>query len=141
MRRARIAVLFAALLTIPVAIALAQPDEVPTGTSRLEVHVRNEADAGFIRLRVTDAQGREAIDELERLPSDGAWAIGAQVADGVYRVTLTRASGVWPFHVRIVSDGDVDLQGCASHRALARFVTTFEGADEGVLGPMIECAA
>lgn len=140
MRRILLAALVTALLAIPAALALAEPDPVPAGPARLEVHVRNEADAGFVRLAVTDAHGREALDELKRLPADGGWAVGLDVPEAVYRVTLTRTSGVWPFGVHLVSDGDVDLTTCASDRAVVRYVTTFDGPDEGVLGPLVECA-
>jgi len=138
MRRALLAALLAACLAIPAALALAQRD-APEGDARLHVLVRNEGDAGFVRLRVLDASGGETHDEVERLPADGGWGIELRVPEGTYQVTLSRSSGAWPFSTRLVAGASVDPSACAATTATLRFVTTFDAGGDAIVGPAADC--
>ena len=138
MRRILIAGALTLLLAIPAALAFAR-DEVPEGDARIEVFVRNERDAGFVRLRVVDGEGREAHDERELLPADGGWGVELRVPPGVYEVTLVRSSGIWPFGLRLASSATFDLAVCPNETAKLSYVTSFDESDEGITGPFSDC--
>ena len=140
MRNYLIAAALALLIAIPAALAVAHDDDYPEGDGRLAVFVRNERDAGFVHLRIVDAEGRQAHDERELLPADGGWGVELRVPVGAYHVTLVRSSGIWPFATRITSSATIDLATCADAAATLSFVTSFDGADEGITGPFSDCA-
>jgi len=140
MRPRTLILIAAALLAVPAAFALAPDAKVPEGAGSIQLLVRNELDAGFVRARITDADGREALDDLELLPKNGGWGVAAWMPPAVYHVELIRQTGVWPFAVRIVNEGEVDLRECPDATAIVRFETAFDGAEERVTGPIIECA-
>lgn len=140
MRRTTLAALLACLLIVPVGFALSQDEKVPEGSAALEVHVRNELDAGFVRLRITDDDGREALDDLKLVPANGGWATETRMPPGIYHVELVRNHGVWPFASRIRSFGSIDLGECPTERGVFRFTTAFERGDQGITGPFVECA-
>lgn len=133
-----IASAIALLLTVPAAYALTRED-YPEGPAKLSVFVRNLEDAGLIRLRIVDADGREVHDELEILPKDGGWGVGLDLPARSYAVTLVRLDGLWPFATHIENDGTIDLGTCEGQSGIVRFETAFRGADNAVTGPFVEC--
>lgn len=105
-------------------LALSGAASSPAGEGRLDIVVRNTADAASVRMLVTGPGGRGVLDERVDLPARGDWQRTLRVPVAAYDVRLE--------HLRGDAAQDGDLAYCAGGHAVSTMATTFTAG--GVAG-------